>query len=322
MSHFARTATVPPAPLDTLRRLGARLLVRGWLSANNVVFADGGEAGAAVVDSGYVTHGAQTLALLEHALDGQPLARILNTHLHSDHCGGNAALLRRWPQARLSVPAGYAPHLQPWDAQALGFHAMDQRYEPFEVHGFLAPGRTVRLGPFDWEIHAAPGHDPHAVLLFEPGTRTLISGDALWEQRLAIIFPELVGESGFDAAGRALDLIESLQPRLVLPGHGDAFTGVAAALSASRRRLEAFRAAPEKHRQYAMRALVTYHLLEHRALPRQALQRWIVQTPLLRHAAGGHATAQEALRFAEDTVSRLVADGVVLEEGDLVRMAG
>ena len=334
---YARAAFVPPPekyrrmpadpdvsspPADTLRALGAQLLVRGWLSANNVVFADGGEAGAAVVDSGYVTHGAQTLALLRHALAGAPLARLYNTHLHSDHCGGNAALLRHWPDARLAVPAGYAPHLQPWNAHGLGFHAMDQQFEPFEVHGFLRPGETVRLGRRDWEIHATPGHDPHAVVLFEPASRTLISGDALWEQRLAIIFPELVGESGFDEAQRALALIESLSPRLVLPGHGDAFTGVANALSASRRRLEAFMAAPLKHHQYATRALVTYHLLEHRALPREALQRWIVQTPVLRHAVAAHAGASETLDFARETVDRLVADGVVVEDGGVVRMAG
>ncbi|NML13958.1 MBL fold metallo-hydrolase [Azohydromonas caseinilytica] len=309
-------------PADTLRALGAQLFVRGWLSANNVLFPDSGEQGAAVVDSGYVSHGAQTLALLEHALGERPLARILNTHLHSDHCGGNAALLRRWPRARLSVPLGYAPHVRPWNAQALGFHAMDQRYEPFEVHGFLAPGNTVRLGPHDWEIHATPGHDPDAVVLFEPVTRTLISGDALWEQRLAIIFPELVGESGFEEAQRALDLIERLAPRLVLPGHGEAFTDVAAALSASRRRLDAFMAAPDRHHQYATRALVTYHLMAQRALPREALQHWITQTPVLRRAPGEHASAEDVKRFAEETVQRLIADGVVVEEGGVVRMAG
>jgi glyoxylase-like metal-dependent hydrolase (beta-lactamase superfamily II) len=314
-------AVSDPSPADTLRRLGAQLLVRGWLSANNVVFADGGEAGAAVVDSGYVRHGAQTLALLEHALAGQPLARLYNTHLHSDHCGGNAALLRRWPQARLAVPAGYAPQLRPWNAHGLGFHAMDQQFEPFEAHDFLVPGATLRLGRLDWEIHATPGHDPHAVVLFEPASRTLISGDALWAQRLAIIFPELIGESGFAEAQRALDLIEGLAPRLVLPGHGEAFTQVAAALAASRRRLDAFMAAPAKHHQYATRALVTYHLLAHRALPREALQRWIVSTPVLRLAPGEHAGAEEALRFARETVDRLVADGVVVEDGGVIRMA-
>jgi DNA recombination-dependent growth factor C len=48
-----------------------RVLERGWLSANNVVFLDGDEA--TVVDTGYVTHAAQTVELVRHALDGQDI---------------------------------------------------------------------------------------------------------------------------------------------------------------------------------------------------------------------------------------------------------
>ena len=64
---------------------------RGWLSSNNILFT-GQHSGAALVDTGYCTHSAQTLALVQSALGRRPLERILNTHLHSDHCGGNAAL--------------------------------------------------------------------------------------------------------------------------------------------------------------------------------------------------------------------------------------
>ena len=38
-----------------------RVIKRGWLSANNIVFHEGSEA--TLVDSGYVTHAGQTLAL-------------------------------------------------------------------------------------------------------------------------------------------------------------------------------------------------------------------------------------------------------------------
>ncbi|MEG2047772.1 MAG: MBL fold metallo-hydrolase, partial [Comamonas sp.] len=51
---------------------GLTVLERGWLSANNIVFAaapDDAE-GSAVVDTGYVTHSAQTLALIESSLQG------------------------------------------------------------------------------------------------------------------------------------------------------------------------------------------------------------------------------------------------------------
>jgi len=56
-------ATPSPGTIaTTLQTLGAQVLLRGWLSANNIVFA-AGEDGATVVDTGYHSQAAQTLAL-------------------------------------------------------------------------------------------------------------------------------------------------------------------------------------------------------------------------------------------------------------------
>jgi glyoxylase-like metal-dependent hydrolase (beta-lactamase superfamily II) len=309
-------------PAATLQALGAQVLVRGWLSANNIVFADGPD-GATVVDTGYISHAPQTAALIEHALGGAALAQVVNTHLHSDHCGGNASLARRWPGLRTVVPEASRDKLQPWDESRLSFQLTGQRCEPFEVQHFLADGDSITLGHHAWQVHATPGHDPDAVVLFEPESRTLISGDALWEGRLAIIFPELAGEPGFDAAHQALDLIERLQPRLVLPGHGQPFTDVAAALTASRQRLHAFAAAPLKHHQHACRALVVYHLLEHRARPHAALLDWIATTPVFLQALQCEGDPVAAQAQARATVDRLLADGVVvLHEGQVAMAEG
>lgn len=313
------TSTLPPSATPP-EEIGVQVLVRGWLSANNMVFRDG-ETGASVVDTGYFSHANQTLALIEQALRGATLTQVVNTHLHSDHCGANASLARRWAGLRISVPLGYRSRLLPWDEVGLGYRDISQQCEPFTPQGFLSDGDTIRLGPRDWEVHGAPGHDPDAVLLFEPISRTLISGDALWESRLAIIFPELVGEPGFDAADQALDLIESLRPRLVLPGHGQPFCDVASALTASRQRLRAFVAAPIKHRQHAARALVSYHMLEHRAKPRAALVSWIASTPVIAQALACEGDADLAQALANQTVDRLLADGVLRADGEWVALA-
>ena len=314
------------APLDiaaTLGRLNAQVLVRGWLSANNTVFVHDGRG--QVVDTGYLSHAEQTLALVQQALAGAPLAEVLNTHLHSDHCGGNAALASHWPGLQIRVPAASATKLQPWDDSQLTYHLTGQQCARFAPSGFLHDGDTVQLGGRPWQVHAAPGHDPDAVLLFEPETATLISGDALWQNRLAIIFPELAGEPGFDATAAVLDRIERLQPRLVLPGHGEPFTDVAAALAASRQRLAAFVAAPLKHRGHAARALVVYHMLEHRSRPQQALVQWIATTPIFLQALQCDGDGDAALQAATATVDRLLADGVLQQHGPadapLVRMA-
>lgn len=85
---------------------GVTVFERGWLSANNILFV--GRQGSALVDSGYHTHSGQTLALIEQALGAQTLDLLINTHLHSDHCGGNSALQDRFPQIQTLIPPGQA----------------------------------------------------------------------------------------------------------------------------------------------------------------------------------------------------------------------
>jgi glyoxylase-like metal-dependent hydrolase (beta-lactamase superfamily II) len=42
-------------------------------------------------------------------------------------------------------------------------------------------------------VLAAPGHDPHMVMLFNRERGILISADALWEHGFGAIFPEIEG---------------------------------------------------------------------------------------------------------------------------------
>ena len=94
-----------------------RVLERGWLSSNNIVLHDDADTGT-VIDSGYVTHGAQTVALVGHALEGRRLTRLVNTHCHSDHIGGNAALARAFG-CTITIPVGEAANVARWDSEAL-----------------------------------------------------------------------------------------------------------------------------------------------------------------------------------------------------------
>lgn len=296
--------------IDIFAELGLVVLERGWLSSNNIVFHAARGAAATVVDTGYDTHSTQTCALLAAQLGGEPLGRVLNTHLHSDHCGGNAALQSAWG-CEVWVPEASFEAVRRWDASALTFVQTDQRCQRFSAQAALETGASVRLGAFDWKVIAAPGHDPDAVMLHQPDSGVLITADALWEDRLAIIFPELAGESGFAEARAALHVIEQLAPRVVIPGHGRPFTGVAAALENSRRRITQFEADPARHLIYAERALTMFHMLECRTLPREALVSWLAQTPIFRGVVERQATAagMDRTAAAAAVVDRLVRDG-------------
>jgi glyoxylase-like metal-dependent hydrolase (beta-lactamase superfamily II) len=106
------------------------VLERGWLSSNNIVFLEGEQA--ALIDSGYVTQAQQTVALLEHALAGRRLTRLLNTHSHSDHIGGNAAVSAAFG-CQVIVPHGIDATIAEWDEEALLLSPLGQsatRFSP------------------------------------------------------------------------------------------------------------------------------------------------------------------------------------------------
>jgi glyoxylase-like metal-dependent hydrolase (beta-lactamase superfamily II) len=130
-----------------------------------------------------------------------------------------------------------------------------------------------------WQVHAAPGHDPHSIILFEPESRTLISADALWENGFGIVFQELEGEEAFSDVSITLDLIEALAPKVVIPGHGAVFSDVSAALARARSRLATYLAHPEKHATHAAKVLLKFKLLELQSVPLADLEAWSERTP-------------------------------------------
>jgi glyoxylase-like metal-dependent hydrolase (beta-lactamase superfamily II) len=296
---------------------GLTVLERGWLSSNNIVLHDD-DRGAALVDSGHCTHAAQTLALVRHALGGRPLACIVNTHLHSDHCGGNAALQSEFG-IPVFIPPGQWRAARDWDEEALSYRPTNQRCERFEPHGTVAPGETLQFGRRDWLVLAAPGHDPHSVVLFDDHHGVLISADALWENGFGVVFPELVGEPGFDDVAATLDLIERLGARLAIPGHGAPFNDVTGALKRARQRLDQMRGNPLRHARHAAKVLVKYHMMEERRQSVARLHLWASDTPYLRHlwhrldrpARSLHAWCDTLVRELVDARALVLRDGVV-----------
>ena len=283
---------------------GVSVLERGWLSSNSIVLT--GADHCALIDSGYCTHSDQTLLLVESALQGRPLDLLLNTHLHSDHVGGNAALQARYPAMQTLIPPGHAAYVAAWDTERLTYQPTGQTCPQFRFDATLQPGTEMRLGDMAWQVHAAPGHDSHSVILFEPQSRTLVSADALWERGFGVVFPELDGDDAFHEVAQTLDVIEALQPLLVIPGHGSPFTDVSAALARARQRLDGFVADPARHLQHAAKVLLKFKLLELQSVSMADLLAWAGATPyvaqLVAQNYADHTLAQALNVLVQDLV--------------------
>jgi glyoxylase-like metal-dependent hydrolase (beta-lactamase superfamily II) len=292
---------------------GLHVIERGWLSANMVIAT--GQYNSAVIDSGYCTHADQTVALVFAALNDSPLDLLLNTHLHSDHCGGNFALQKTYRELQTLIPPGQAKFVTDWDPFELTHQPTGQLCPQFIHQGLLTPNTEILLGNSAWQIHAAAGHDPHSVILFEPLSKTLISADALWENGFGVVFPELEGQDAFAAVGATLDLIETLGPVTIIPGHGRIFEYTEEVQQRAKQRLAAFTADPVKHARHGVKVLLKFKLLEVQSQELNEFKAWALKTSYFETIRFLFFRELSLNDMIEQLVGELVHSGVAQRDG-------
>jgi glyoxylase-like metal-dependent hydrolase (beta-lactamase superfamily II) len=288
-----------------------RFLERDWLSSNNVLFVDA-EA-TALVDSGHAKHRELTVALVRRVLGERPLDLLVNTHLHSDHCGGNALVQSTW-RCRTLIPAASAEAVRTWDATRLTFESTGQRCDRFGFDDVLADGEAIELGRLRWQAISAPGHDPDALVLHCADEGILISGDALWQDGFGLIFPELEGRPGFDGQRSILHRIGALDLAVVVPGHGPIFTDVRAALDRAHRRLEVLSADPRRNARLGIKVLLKFMLLDRESIPLDELGPLLASIPVSMEANRRYL-GMPAAALADWAVQALVKSGAARIEG-------
>ena len=237
-------------------------------------------------EPGSLSHLERALAQVNLTMDNVRL--VACTHAHSDHYGQAADIVDRagcelWMhpnhehmtraaqdpdaalQRRLEVARQSGVPEEPLRA-----YAEARRGQGFGISRIIEPDRALLpgteiatdLGP--WQVYETPGHAPSHVCMFQPEHRMLISGDHLLG-RVSLYY-----DFGYspDPAGeflRSLDVVEQLDARLCLSGHGRTFTDVQGHIAAnralvneriekvsfviSRREMTAFDAVPEVYGQ-------------------------------------------------------------------------
>jgi glyoxylase-like metal-dependent hydrolase (beta-lactamase superfamily II) len=299
---------------------GITVIVRDWLNANHVLIT--GTHECALIDSGYGLHAQRTLALLRapQALGGRRLDRLINTHCHSDHMGGNAAIARAYGSP-ISLPVDAAPLIARWDTRELLLDYADQHAERFAYADTIAAGDALKLGGIEWQAIAAPGHDMTALAFFSPEHRVLVSGDALWERGFGLIEPVDHLEERLAAARATLERIAALDVSVVIPGHGAPFSEVGIAIDHSLQRVEAFWADPLKLARHCLKSFFVFALLARGRIARTALPAYFERVPCYREYNERFFRVTPAT-LGEKLAGELLRAGVIAErDGQLMPAA-
>jgi glyoxylase-like metal-dependent hydrolase (beta-lactamase superfamily II) len=238
-----------------------RLPIVGWPGVPHVnAFAIASGSGVVLVDTGLAEPGG--LGRLEQALDQAGLnlehVRLLVcTHAHSDHYGLAAPIMEAsgcelWmhPRHEHMTRAAKNPEralerrLEVARQSGVPEQALREYQDRRKGQGTgivkivmpereLVPGVVVETELGAWQVHETPGHAPSHVVLHQPDTGMLISGDHLLG-RVSLYYdygwtPDPTGEF-LDS----LDVVDKLDARLCLAGHGRPFRDVRGHIEANR----------------------------------------------------------------------------------------
>lgn len=153
--------------------------------------------------------------------EGLTVKHLLNTHLHLDHCFGNAWATQTY---------GIKPEAEESDEFLIG--EMQERAQmfglPVEVHPqrlgcYLRDHETICFGTSELQTIFTPGHTPGSLCFYAPKEGFLFAGD--------VLFCGSIGRTDLPG-GSYTELINSIRKRLlVLPdetivycGHGPSTT--------------------------------------------------------------------------------------------------
>jgi len=233
-----------------------RLPVPGSLRHINVWLLDDGD-GVAIVDTGLATEA--TREAWTRALAGRRVTRVIVTHFHPDHIGcagwlcethGAPLWMSRteYLMARMLtsdvraappheavaqlVAAGWTEE-QVGKMKSRGWGSFAKIVAPLPVgHIRMREGDVIRIGKRDWTIWVGSGHTPEHACLVD-GDGVMIAGDQVLPRITSNVSVSITEPEG-DPLGDWMTSIAKFRALsdalLVLPAHGEPFTGLHARL--------------------------------------------------------------------------------------------
>ena len=259
-----------PVPQDEIVFLQAR-----WPSANSYLVTSDPPV---LIDTGYHTELAELEAgLAAHGVRPSDLGLIINTHTHSDHIGGNAAI-----QARSGAPIAMHEYegrpINQGDWWGTGVRYLDQEAPPFRVTRYLHDGEVLQFGDLRLEVLHVPGHSSGSVALYERSRETLIVGDVFHAGDVGWINAPIEGTIAVYNARRSIERIGRLRIRRAYSGHGPEIIDVDKSSRAAIERIESFIEDPRRMALHGMKRVFVFALMIRGGISEQEVVAYLRRT--------------------------------------------
>lgn len=287
---------------------------RGYLSANH--FAYRAER-PVLVDTGYISRFSRTEE--EPAgvgVDAERVGLIVATHTHSDHIGGNARIQERSGCGIALHPVG-RHYVESGDKWSMWWTYYDQEAELFDPTQSLEDGEILPIGPHRFRVLHTPGHASDGIVLYEEEGKVLLSSDALWEDDLPVVTAQMEGSRAPFLLLETQEKLESLDVRVIYPGHGPPFTDLRSAVSHTREKVEGYLEDPDRLGDDVLKRIFVYSILMRGSVQEETFLPYLMSTAWFPDTIDFYFNGAYREKFRE-IVERLVSRGVLVRrEGEL-----
>ncbi|MDI6775969.1 MAG: MBL fold metallo-hydrolase [Syntrophales bacterium] len=248
---------------------------RGYLNGNHFVYRS---KAPVLIDTGYVSDFNETdrlITALEINLSDVNL--IISTHSHCDHIGGNK-IIQEKSGCDIALHKVGKCFIDTRDDWSTWWKYYSQEADFFNCTQTLEDGEIIAVGPHKFQVIYTPGHASDGIVLYNSQEKMLISSDTLWENDIAVMTIRVEGSTALFHMQESLLKLETLDVRIIYPGHGKPFTDMKKAISKGKAIIQRYFLHRDSIGDDLIKKIIVYTLLMKKTLKENSFFLYLMDT--------------------------------------------